>query len=230
MFQAAYHPYALTYGTYGSLTLPPYDELWPTEKRPPTALMPLDLKFVRQFHLEQARMFVWGMQPTIANFLPDQLVERRREIEYLEQLARLRYGLREFFQTGVFLRPPRVTVPSADLLLSRISIYAARLGGPTEARITVPEVLAGAFRAADGRVAVALAGINLDTRRIQVTIDRRAYGLPADTRIVRHDASGISELGTLGDAPRVLTLDMEPLRGVVLELRRRDGANNAARR
>ena len=230
MFQAAYHPYALTYGTYGSLTLPPYDELWPTEKRPPTALMPLDLKFVRQFHLEQARMFVWGMQPTIANFLPDQLVERRREIEYLEQLARLRYGLREFFQTGVFLRPPRVNVPSAELLLSRISIYAARLGGPTEARITVPEVLAGAFRAADGRVAVALAGINLDSRRIEVTIDRRAYGLPADTRIVRHDASGISELGALGDAPRVLTLDMEPLRGVVLELRRRDRANNAARR
>ena len=27
MFQAAYHPYALTYGTYGSLTLPPYDDV-----------------------------------------------------------------------------------------------------------------------------------------------------------------------------------------------------------
>jgi len=47
---------------------------------------------------------------------------------------------------------------------------------------------------------------------------------------VRHDAGGTTELGTLGNAPRVLTLDMEPLRGVVLELRRRDRANNAARR
>ncbi|WP_373063328.1 DUF6259 domain-containing protein, partial [Gemmatimonas sp.] len=223
MFQAAYHPYALTYGTYGSLTLPPYDDLWPADKRPVTALMPLDLKFVRQFHLEQARMFVWGMQPTIANFLPDQLTERRREIDYLEQLARLRYGLREFFQTGVFLRPPRVDVTSAELLLSRISIYAARLGGPTEARITSPEVLVGAFRAADGRVAVALAGINLEPRRIQVTLDRRAYGLPAGTRIVRHDASGTSELGTLGNTPRLLSLNMEPLQGIVLELRTAPG-------
>lgn len=70
MFQAAYHPYALTYGTYGSLTLPPYDELWPAEKRPATAMQLLDQKYISQFYLEQARMFAWGMQPTIANFLP----------------------------------------------------------------------------------------------------------------------------------------------------------------
>jgi hypothetical protein len=218
MFQAAYHPYALTYGTYGSLTLPPYDDLWPADKRPATALTPLDIKFVRQFHLEQARMFVWGMQPTIANFLPDQLTERRREIDYLEQLARLRYGLREFFQRGVFLRPPTVDVDSTELLLSRISIYAARLGGPTEARIRSPEVLAGAYRAADGRVAIALAGINLEPRTVRVTLDRRAYGLPAGTRVVRHDALGTTPLGVLGNTPRLLRLDMAPLQGVVLEL------------
>lgn len=218
MFQAAYHPYALTYGTYGSLTLPPYDDLWPADKRPATALAPLDLRFVRQFHLEQARMFVWGMQPTIANFFPDQLTTRTREIDYLVKLARLRYGLREFFQHGEFLRPPTVTVDSAELLLSRISIYAARLGGPTEARLTTPEVLAGAFRAADGRVAVALAGINLEPRTVQVQLDARAYGLPAGTRIIRRDANGSSPMGTLASAARVLTLTMAPLDGVVLEL------------
>lgn len=216
MFQAAYHPYALTYGTYGSLTLPPYDELWPIDKRPATALAPLDLKFVRQFHLEQARMFVWGMQPTIANFLPDQLTTRRREIDYLTQLARLRYGLREFFQTGTFLRAPAVDAPVADLLLSRISIYAARLGGPTEAHITSPEVLSGAFRARDGRVAIALAGINLEPRTITVQLAPRMYGLPASTRVVRHDAQGRTVLGTLSGP---ITLTMAPLQGVVLELR-----------
>lgn len=216
MFQAAYHAYALTYGTYGSLTLPPYDELWPADKRPATALGPLDLKFVRQFHLEQARMFVWGMQPTIANFLPDQLTTRRREIDYLTQLARLRYGLREFFQTGTFLRPPAVEVPSADLLLSRISIYAARLGGPTEAHITSPEVLTGAFRANDGRVAIALAGINLEPRTVTVPLARGMYGLPASTRVIRHDATGTTDLGVLSGA---LRLTMTPLQGVVLELK-----------
>jgi hypothetical protein len=216
MFQAAYHPYALTYGTYGSLTLPPYDELWPVDKKPATALAPLDLKFVRQFHLEQARMFVWGMQPTIANFLPDQLTERRREIDYLTQLARLRYGLRDFFQTGTFLRPPAVDAPTADLLLSRISIYAARLGGPTEAHITSPEVLAGAFRAKDGRVAVALAGINLEPRTITVQLQRGMYGLPGRTRIIRHDAAGTTDLGVLNGP---LQLTVAPLQGVVLELK-----------
>jgi hypothetical protein len=216
MFQAAYHAYALTYGTYGSLTLPPYDELWPAEKKPATALAPLDLKFVRQFHLEQARMFVWGMQPTIANFLPDQLTTRRREIDYLTQLARLRYGLREFFQVGTFVRPPVVDVASTDLLLSRISIYAARLGGPTEAHISSPEVLTGAFRAADGRVAIALAGINLEPREITVHLTPGMYGLPARTRVRRHDATGTTDLGVVTGAIR---LTVAPLQAVVLEMR-----------
>lgn len=218
MFQAAYHPYALTYGTYGSLTLPPYDELWPKEKRPATAMQLLDEKFVRQFHLEQARMFVWGMQPTIANFLPDQLTARRREMDYFGRLARLRYGLREFFQTGEFLRAPKVQVPEVDLLLSRISIYAARLGGPTEAHIMTPEVLSGAWRAADGRVAVALAGINLEPVEAKVTIDPALWGLPANTRIVRRDSNGTQELGTLKGGAQEITVPVGVLEGVVLEL------------
>ncbi|MBA4072366.1 MAG: hypothetical protein C0497_11100 [Gemmatimonas sp.] len=67
MFQAVYHHHAITYGTYGSLTYPPYDELWPDSTRPANALTLLDPKYRRHFLMEQARMFVWGMQPTIAN-------------------------------------------------------------------------------------------------------------------------------------------------------------------
>lgn len=218
MFQAAYHPYALTYGTYGSLTLPPYDELWPAEKRPPTAMELLDVKFVRQFHLEQARMFVWGMQPTIANFRPNQLTERRREMDYFGRLARLRYRFREFLETGEFLRPPVVAAPRVELLLSRISIYAARLGGPTEAHITTPEVLAGAWRAADGRVAVALAGINTEPAETSVTLDPSLWKLPSGTRIVRHDTRGTKEMGVLNGAPEKVTFTMEALDGVIFEL------------
>jgi len=217
MFQAAYHPYALTYGTYGSLTLPPYDELWPASKRPPTAMTLLDMKFVRQFHLEQARMFVWGMQPTIANFLPNQLTERRREIDYLIRLARLRYGMREFFQTGTFLRAPVVDVPKTDLLLSRISIYAARLGGPTEAHITSPEVLSAAWKAADGRIAIALAGINQQPLVAHIQLAAKQYGLPASTRILRHDETGTKPLGTLGAGSRTLDVAIGALQGVVIE-------------
>ena len=218
MFQAAYHPYALTYGTYGSLTLPPYDELWPGDKRPATAMTLLDPKYVRQFYLEQARMFVWGMQPTIANFLPDQRTARRTEIDYLERLARLRYGLRDFFLSGTFLRPPAVDVQSSDILLSRISIYAARLGGPIEAHINSPEVLSSAWKSADGRVAIALASISTSALVPRVHIDARAYGLPAGTRIVRHDRSGKHQLMMLAARGQIIDVSMEPLDGVVLEL------------
>ena len=217
MFQAAYHPYALTYGTYGSLTLPPYDELWPADKRPATAMMLLDLKYVRQFYLEQARMFVWGMQPTIANFRPDQLTARRTEIDYLERLARLRYGLRDFFLSGTFLRPPAVEVQSSDILLSRISIYAARLGGPIEAHITSPDVLSSAWRSADGRVAVALASISTSALVPHVRLPAGAYGLPVGTAIIRHDRSGKHPLGMLAAREKTIDVSMEPLDGVVLE-------------
>jgi hypothetical protein len=217
MFQAAYHPYAVTYGTYGSLTYPPYDALWPDSTRPANALTLLDAKYVRQFHLEQARMFVWGMQPTIANFLPEQLTARRAQIDYLERLARLRYGLREFFLDGTFLRPPRVDVPTSELLLSRISIYAARRGGPTEARLTSPDVLAGAWRAANGHVAIALASIADSAVTATVHLDPRAYGLPASATLVRHDETGRHALGTIG-ARRALAVPIGALQGVVLEL------------
>ncbi|MEO7082957.1 MAG: DUF6259 domain-containing protein [Gemmatimonadaceae bacterium] len=217
MFQAAYHPYALTYGTYGSLTLPPYDELWPAEKRPQTAMTLLDLKYARQFYLEQARMFVWGMQPTIANFLPNQLTERRAQIDYLERLAKLRYGLREFFMTGVFLRAPDVAAPISDILSSRISIYAARLGGPTEAHIRSPEVLASAWKAADGRVAIALASISDSALVAAITLPPGAYGLPARTRMIRHDDTGTRPMGAMEAGTRAIHVPIAPLRGVVVE-------------
>ena len=218
MFQAAYHRYALTYGTYGSLTLPPYDELWPKEKRPPTAMQLLDIKFVQQFHLEQARMFVWGMQPTIANFRTNQLTERRREIDYLERLAKLRYGLREYFQEGTFVRAPNVQVPTTDILLSRISIYAARLGGPTEAHITSPEVLSAAWQAKSGSVAIALASIVTDSHEVTITLPRAAYGLSPTTNVIRHDANGITPLGQLGSAAQSLKVQVGGLQPVVVEL------------
>src|SRR5690606_3082781 len=34
LFQAVYHAYGITYGSYSSLVMPPYDELWPKEFAP----------------------------------------------------------------------------------------------------------------------------------------------------------------------------------------------------
>ena len=78
LFHAVYHDCAMLYGNYSSLTRPPYDDLWPAEFAPPEPLQLLDEKFAQQFRLEQGRAFVWGQQPTIANFLPEQLAGTRR--------------------------------------------------------------------------------------------------------------------------------------------------------
>lgn len=219
LFQAVYHQYAVTYGTYGSLTYPPYDELWPAELRPANALTLLDRAYRGQFFLEQARMFVWGMQPTIANFLPEQLTERRAEMDYLEKLARLRYGLRDFFLDGTFLRAPDIDVPAVDVRLSRISIYAARRGGPVEAHLTSPAVLSSAWKARDGRVALALVRITDDSGAVRVRIDGARYGVGVGTKIVRHDVSGVRTIGTLGAGITSLEVPMAGLEGVVLELK-----------
>ncbi|MCC6771527.1 MAG: hypothetical protein IT360_10000 [Gemmatimonadaceae bacterium] len=217
LFQAVYHPYAVTYGTYGSLTWPPYDDLWPVASRPANAMTLLDTKYRRQYLLEQARMFVWGMQPTIANFLPEQLTARRSEIDYLERLARLRYGLREFFQGGVMLRAPAVTVDSADVLMSRVSIYAARRGGATEATVRSPMVLAGAWRSSKGQVAIGLASITDEAREVTVQLDARMYALREGARIVRVDAEGRrTPIGRVARGAQAISLTLPGLSGTVL--------------
>src|SRR5256886_5473892 len=108
-----------------------YDELWPAQFAPPEPLALLDKRFRRQFYLEQARSFVWGLQPTIANFRASQLADRPEETAYLMRLARLRARTLDHLLYGTVLPPPELTVPSGDVDLSRLSIYAARRGGPT---------------------------------------------------------------------------------------------------
>jgi hypothetical protein len=207
----------VTYGTYGSLTWPPYDELWPAASRPANALTLLDPRYIQQYLLEQARMFVWGMQPTIANFLPEQLTARRAEIDYLARLARLRHGLRDFFQGGVMLPPPVVAVDSADVLMSRVSIYAARRGGATEAMVRAPLVLAGGWRSARGAVAIGLASITDADREVELRVDRAAYGLRTGAPIVRVDAGGgRTTIGRVGAGAFTLRLTVPARAGLAL--------------
>src|SRR5881275_871279 len=126
----------------------PIYELWPAQFAPPPPgpLELLDTRFRRQFYLEQARAFVWGLQPTIANFRASQLTDRPEETAYMMRLARIRARVLEYLLYGTFLRPPELSVPSVDVDLSRVSIYAARRGGPTASAGRYPAAIAGAWR------------------------------------------------------------------------------------
>ncbi|HEY5914437.1 MAG TPA: DUF6259 domain-containing protein, partial [Verrucomicrobiae bacterium] len=128
-FHAVYHPYAVLFGNYSSLTMPPYDELWPKEFAPAERLKLLDRQFVSQFCLEQARAFVWGQQPTLANFTLSQLNSRAAEIDYVLRLAKLRNHASKYLLRGTLLRPPRIEVAEAIIPSSRLSIYAGQQGG-----------------------------------------------------------------------------------------------------
>jgi len=178
-FHAVYHPLAVFYGNYSSLAAPPYDELWPAATAPKTALALLDAKFSGQFRLEQARAFVWGQQPTIANLLPEHFEKRPDEIAYAVRLARVRRRALDHLMRGTMLRPPTIAVPEIEMDFSRLSIYAGREGGVTSFRKRGPAAIAAAWRAPDGSVGVALASIVDRELRFPLALECAEYALPS---------------------------------------------------
>jgi hypothetical protein len=195
-FHAVYHGYAVFYGNYSSLTMPPYDELWPAETAPKTPLALLDRAFSTQFCLEQARAFVWGQQPTIANFRPEHFDTRPEEMAFVLQLAQLRQQARKYLLDGTLLRPPAFEVPTAEIQMSRLSIYAGQQGALRTFQKTCPLVLSAAWRAPDGAIAAALVNIADTTHKVTLTIPA-SWALPAAAKVHRLDATGRRPLDTL---------------------------------
>jgi len=155
--------------------MPPYDELWPAEFAPKEPLALLDRKYSRQFYLEQARAFVWGQQPTLANFLPAHLEQRSEEIEYVMRLARVRSHGAKYLLHGEFLRPPELGVPEVTSDFSRLSIYAGQKSRLTSYTKRHPLALASI---ADGPLSLSFA------------LDPEYYGLPKQPKAYRIDETG----------------------------------------
>ena len=65
--------------------------MWPEEFAPKEPLALLDAKFARQFRLEQARAFVWGHQPTVANYIARQSTQRPKSLDFALRLAKIRH-------------------------------------------------------------------------------------------------------------------------------------------
>lgn len=221
MFQAAYHDFGITYGSYSSLTMPPYDDLWPDSTAPAEPLKLLDESFQRQFYLEQARSFAWGLQPTIANFRPSHLTDRPRETAYMMRLARVRSRALEWLLYGTFVRTPALEVPEVDVRLSRVSIYAAQRTGPQVSDGRYPGALAGAWRARDGSVAVAVASILEEPSTVGFTFDPGTYGLRGPGRVFVIHEGGRIPWGEYLAAPAATPIRLElPAGGaVVVEFR-----------
>ncbi len=183
-FQAVYHEYAVTYGSYSSLVTPPYDELWPEEHAPDETEQPLDEKFNKQFLMEQARSFVWGMQPTIANYQSFLATERKDEIDYLLNIVRLRYTGLKYLLYGKFLRTPHIEIPVDEIDISRLSIYAGRRGKTvTSFKKSVPLLYSGAWKADDGDVGITLASISDKAIPIEFQLHSKNFDLPVNGKV-----------------------------------------------
>ena len=219
-FQAVYHEYGVFYGSYSSLTMPPYDDLWPAQFAPKEPLKLLDRKFSRQFCLEHARSFAWGQQPTIANYLPSLSRERPEEIAYVVRLARLRRLAARYLQDGAMLPLPKVGTPSESIPMSRLSIYAGQQEDVKEFQKVVPLVLASAWRAPDGVVAIAVTSISDRSLTPTVALELATYGLPEHGWVYELTDKGAVRVREFSGRELVLTPEFAPRDAKVFELRR----------
>lgn len=210
-FPAVYHGSTVLFGSMAGLAQPPYDEKWPQDLCPPGRLALLDRKFGRQFCLDHARSFAWGLQPMVANFLPEHIEQCPEELDYVTRMVRTRMGALKYLLYGTWLRPPRLDVPDEEIDVLKVGTYTP----PVESRRVCPMALAGAWRADDGDVGIAVATILDRPVKLRLPIDVKAYGLKPGCAVYRIDETGRTRVGALAGSEFPIEL---PPRGVcVLE-------------
>lgn len=195
LFQAVYHEYGISFGSYSSLLSPPYDDKWPKEFAPADAETPLNPEFNSQFLMEQARSFVWGIQPMISNYQPLLDTIRTTEIDYIAQLAKVRQSGLKYFVHGEFMRAPEMKIPEKNVVISKLSIYAGRNENVTKFEKVFPEVYTTAWRAPDNDLAVAVASISESEYPVKFTLNTDNYGIGGSGEVYLYDMNGKRKLG-----------------------------------
>jgi hypothetical protein len=192
LFQAIYHPYAITFGSYSSLVTPPYDEKWPEKFAPEKTEQLMDEAFNKQFLMEQARSFVWGNQPTIANYHSFLNSERRDEINYLLDIARLRSLALKYLLHGEFCRNPEIEYPEEKIKISKLSIYAGRSRSDIIKTFekNIPLLYTGTWKAKDNSIGIALASISDEEIPLSFRFSAKDYDLPPRGKIYKIISNG----------------------------------------
>ncbi|WP_339917384.1 DUF6259 domain-containing protein [Yeosuana marina] len=218
-FQAVYHQYAITYGNYSSLIVPPYDELWPKEYAPKNPLALLDESYSKQFLMEQARSFVWGLQPTISNYQNFLVSKRTKEIDYLLNLARVRNNGLKYLLRGKFFRSPKMITKEKTLDMSRLSIYAGKTGNTVTAfKKTADLIYSGAWKSDDNQLGIALASISDDSYQIDLSISSDDYGLNPNGRVNIINEDGAKFMTTYEEGKIDINFTLQPRQICIIEI------------
>ena len=200
LFQAVYHDYAITYGSYSSLVYPPYDELWPKEFYPANSETLLPEEFNMQFRMEQARSFTWGMQPTLANYHSFLFEKRKSEMEFLMDLIRTRYNSLGYLLHGRFMGIPGLESEEITIPISKVSIYAGRKGDTvTRYEKTINTLFSSAWLDKEGNLGVAVSNILDFPAEVVLRIDPKQYGIPASGSINMITSEGKKPFGSYSE-------------------------------
>jgi len=218
-FQAVYHQYAITYGNYSSLLVPPYDSLWPKEYAPKDPLALLDKKYGKQFLMEQARSFVWGLQPTISNYQSFLTLERKKEMDYLFDLAKVRNNGLKYLSEGQFERSPELSFPKETIDMSRLSIYAGKTGNTVSSfRKLADMVYSGTWKSEDNQLGIAIASISDADVPLSLRMNTDEYGLHSSGRINMIDSNGKRLVTEYSNGKIQIDLNLKPRQVCIIEI------------
>lgn len=218
-YPMVYHKYAVMYGSYSSLLVPPYDNLWPEEYAPQEPEALLSEKFNKQFYMEHARSFVWGQQPTLANyrsFLPE---KRKHEIEYFINLAKVRMQALKYLLYGEMQRSPDMAIPREEIDISRLSIYAGKTGNSVTAfKSIVPVVYSGAWKAEDGNLGIAITNISEGDFDVNIMFKASDYDLSSSGEIYLINKDGKKPLSSYKDGEIIIAHKLGPRGACLVEI------------
>jgi hypothetical protein len=122
------------------------------------------------------------------------------------------------------MRPPEMNIPTKEIDISRLSIYAGKTGNTvTTLNAEVPVIYTGAWKAEDGNVGIAVASITDDPYQLNFGADATDYGLPPEGNIYVIDVEGRRLLSTYSDGKIQVDAQL-PSRGLwILDITPVDG-------
>jgi hypothetical protein len=189
LFAAVYHDYTTVIGAGVSLVNQrPHDPAWAAsviaELRQPAQVMQRD--YQTQFCLEVARAMIWGYQPQLEGFSPEQARDEgnRHKLAFLAAALRAQaWGIGALLPQSQFLGPVAVECPAveADMLVNPPYATAAeRLWY----RQPLPSVMASAWRVPGGGLALVLVNIHQQTVEFTARLRASRLGLQLPLRLI----------------------------------------------
>lgn len=129
-------------------------------------------------------------------------------MSFFLQLAGLRHQFREFLQEGILLKPLPLETPSAEVPLSRLSIYAGQQDAVKEYKATIPLVLGSAWLSPKQDLAVAMVNISDETQSVSFQMQQTSYPIPFSGKICLVGVKQKKQIGRCREGMADIKLDL----------------------